>query len=133
MNFKGLTVGLALVSAFAFGMTSYAGDTAKPMLVKVHADRCGTCVRLESTWRRIEAELGDHAELLVLDVTDRETLEAARAAAQRFGISSFFDRYKSQTGIVGVLDPTGDTVAVLRGEQDFSRYEQALAEAARGS
>ena len=106
---------------------------AKPFVVKIHADWCGTCTKLNPTWMQIEKELGDQAQLVVFDVTDKATLDRSRAEANRLGLTEFFDSYKSKTGTIAVIDgSTHEPVSVMRGELDFAKYAAAVAEA-RGS
>lgn len=96
-------------------------------IVKVHADWCGTCTRLEPTWKQIEAKLGDRAELVVFDVTDRDSVAAARAEADRLGLRAVFDAHKSRTGTIAIVDgKSGEVVEAFKGELDFAKYESAL-------
>jgi thiol-disulfide isomerase/thioredoxin len=106
-----------------------AGSPGKPMIVKIHADWCGTCARLNSTFEELEARVGSDAEIVVLDVTDRTALEQSRARAQELGIVAFFEQYKGRTGTVGVLDASGKVVVVLSGETDPDKYVEALKKA----
>ncbi len=130
----GLLVFLALASGATAGSVSAAEDASKPFIVKIHADWCGTCTRMNPTFEALEAKLGDRARVVVLDVTDREAEARSTAEADRLGIRPFFDRYKGKTGTVGVLDGrTRDAVTVMKGETDVARYEAAVAAAAAGS
>ncbi len=129
-----LIFSLALLSAVsaqaADTAVSAAKDVSKPFVVKIHADWCGTCRMLEPTLTALDEKMGPSARVVVLDVTDRGTYAAAAAEAKRLGIESFFDRYKSRTGIVGVLDgSTREIIAVLSGELDITVYERALTQA----
>jgi len=110
--------------------TAEAAAAGQPYVVKVHADWCGTCRMLEPTWKQIENELAGDARIVVLDVTDREAVAASRKQAERLGLTTFFDRYKSQTGTIGVLDGDRQPVKVMKGTLEFAEYERAVAEAA---
>ena len=80
-----------------------------------------------------EQESGD-ARIVVLDVTDKQSLAASTAEADRLGIRSFFDANKSKTGTVAVLrGDTRETVTVITGETDVAVYQAALAEARNSS
>ncbi len=111
-----------------------AGDDAsKPFVVKIHADWCGTCTRLNSTMAQLDAESGERVRIVVLDVTDRQRVAASMAEAERLGITDFFAAYKSKTGTVGVLDgATREPVAVMKGETDVAAYQEAVDEASAG-
>ncbi len=133
----GLAVGLAALVAICFAVgPAGAGDPEKsmlandkPMIVKIHADWCGTCTRLEATFDELEKQIGSEARIVVLDVTDKAAVVRSAAEADRLGIREFFDSYKSKTGSVGVIDACGNTVSVMRGELDASKYVAALSKA----
>lgn len=127
-----LWAGLALPGWGRAAAPDPSHEPARPYIVKVHADWCGTCAMLEPTWRRIESEYRDRARLVVFDVTDRKRLAASRATAEVLGLEAFFDEYKSQTGTIAVLTAQKQTVAVLRGELDLAAYREAV-DAALGS
>jgi len=120
---------LAVLGLLLAGSPALAEEAPKPMVVKIHADWCGTCRHMNPTFEALEKELGDEARIVVLDVTDRETTARARVEAERLGIGVFFDRYKGQTGTVGVLDAGGSPVEVLKGETRTERYVAAVAKA----
>jgi thiol-disulfide isomerase/thioredoxin len=121
---------LALVAVVVLvGGPTRAESSGKPMVVKIHADWCGTCRKLEPTFAALERQLGDDASIVVLDVTDRPALERSRAEADRLGIRPFLDANQAKTGTVGVLDATGKPVKVLRGELDPAAYVAAVHEA----
>jgi thiol-disulfide isomerase/thioredoxin len=110
--------------------TLLAETSEKPIVVKVHADWCGSCTRLKPTWERIEERLGDQARLVVFDVTSKESLQEAKVKADQLGILEVFKEYKSRTGTIAVLDgETHRVVQVFKGEQDFTKYEKAVAQA----
>jgi thiol-disulfide isomerase/thioredoxin len=126
----------ALASALLVFATAHAAspvaddeDASKPFIVKIHADWCGTCTRMNPTFDALMKR--DDARIVVLDVTDREKVEAALAEAERLGIRDFFMEYRGKTGTVGVLrGDNREVVEVLRGETDVSVYESALSKAA---
>ncbi len=133
----GLAVGLAALVAICFAVgPAGAGDPEKsmmandkPMIVKIHADWCGTCTRLEATFDELEKQIGSDARIVVLDVTDKAAVARSAAEADRLGIREFFDAYKSKTGTVGVIDASGKTVSVMKGEMDPSKYVAAVKKA----
>jgi thiol-disulfide isomerase/thioredoxin len=116
-----------LLVAIAFGSPAVSSETAQPLFVKVHADWCGTCTKLEPTWSALQEEFGGEATFVVLDVTDRGKLAHAQAEADQLGIEAFFAAYKAKTGTIGILDAkTGDPIAVMKGETNVDRYREAL-------
>jgi thiol-disulfide isomerase/thioredoxin len=134
---RGLAFGLAALVALCFAVVPAGADHHeksvmkgdKPMIVKIHADWCGTCTRLETTFKELEQQIGSDARIVVLDVTDKAAVARSAAEADRLGIRDFFDSYKSKTGTVGVIDANGKTVSVLKGEMDPSKYVAAVQKA----
>lgn len=124
-----------LAAVFFAGLqvaTVQAEETAAttPLVVKIHADWCGTCTKLNPVMTQLEERVGPDARVVVLDVTDKAAVEASRAKADSLGISAFFDAYKGKTGTVGVLTAAGEPVDVFKGELSVDAYVAALAKAA---
>ncbi len=101
----------------------------KPTLVKIHANWCGTCQRIEGTWEKLKADYGDNANFVVFDVTDKEALAKSKAEAERLGLTTVLDQFKSRTGTIAVVGPDGETVNVFKGVSDPARYEDAIGQA----
>ena len=109
---------------------SASEDASRPFVVKIHADWCGTCRRLEGPLESLQDREGGNARYVVLDVTDPEAVAASLAEAERLGIRAFFERYQGGTGTVGVLHgATREPVSVLIGETDVAVYSEALRKA----
>lgn len=108
-------------------------EATVPLVVKIHADWCGTCVKLNPIMAELGEELGTTARLVVLDVTDKDAVAKSSAEAKALGISAFFDAYKSKTGTVAVLRPgTEEPVAVYKGELSKEPYLAAVEKALQG-
>jgi thiol-disulfide isomerase/thioredoxin len=124
--------GSLLLAAMAQGESavSAADDASKPFIVKIHADWCGTCTRMNPTFETLQQKYGSQTRIVVLDVTDKESLADAKAEADRLGIREFLDRNKSKTGTVGVLHGASrEAVVVMKGETDVAAYEAAISAA----
>ena len=117
-------LGLLLAAASAGSETT---APARPIVAKIHADWCGTCTRLETTWQELESRYGGDVRFVILDVTDRDSLSGAEAEADRLGIRAFFDTYKGRTGVIGIIDPATGEADVLKGELDAERYAAPIA------
>jgi thiol-disulfide isomerase/thioredoxin len=133
MTIKPRLAFLALAALmFLLAPTSLAGateSTDKPTIVKIHANWCGTCQRIEGTWDQLKATYGDNANFVVFDVTDKESVEKSKAEAQKLGLTGIFDEYKSRTGTIAVVGPDGETVTVFKGVSDPTRYDDAIGQA----
>ncbi len=129
----GLTLALAATATLAFGAAAaWAAhhEKAKPLVVKIHADWCGTCTRLNSTWEALQKEHGDGVQFVILDVTDRKATSRSQQMAESLGIVAIFDQYKSKTGTIAVVDgSTLQPVEVLKGEFDVAKYRPAIEKA----
>ncbi len=124
--FAVLAIVATAVSAGA-GEISAADDVSAPFIVKIHADWCGTCTRMDATFEELQTALGPQARIVVLDVTDREAVARSREEANRLGIAEFFEGNLSKTGTAAVLDgATREPVKVMKGETDVSVYTTAV-------
>ena len=124
-----VAIPLALVVGAGAGGARSASEKGDPVLylVKIHADWCRTCMRLQPLWTRLGEECGDSAQLIFFDVTDRETTAHSAGEAAGLGLGEFFDAHKSKTGTIAVIDAaTLETVAVFEGEMDFAKYQAVL-------
>ncbi len=111
--------------------TTASADTGadKPTVVKIHASWCGTCTRLEGTWKKLQDTYGDSANFVVFDVTDKAALEKSRAEAKRLGLTTVLDEFKASTGTIAVVGADGKTLEVFKGVSDPARYDEALGQA----
>ncbi|MBW2697598.1 MAG: hypothetical protein JRE70_14060, partial [Deltaproteobacteria bacterium] len=107
---------------------------AKPIVVKIHADWCATCKRLDAIWTQLDTDMGDQVQVVTLDVSDRVAFQESQATAKELGLEDFFQEYRSKTGTIAVLDCNSrEPVAVMNGELDLGKYREAIAEASRSS
>jgi thiol-disulfide isomerase/thioredoxin len=113
--------------ALSIGAATATAEPSTPLLVKVHADWCGTCTKLGPTWDSLQAEYGAGARFVVLDVTDRGASQSATEQAEQLGVGEFFSAHKSKTGTIAIFEPgSSEPVAVWKGELDAARYREVL-------
>lgn len=111
-----------------------ASNTARPYVVKLHAQWCAVCMVTKGVWTEIEKTYGNRVNLVVLDFTTDAKSEASKAEATRLGLSKFFDEYGGATGTIVVLDGrTKDVTASINGSRDFATYRSAIDAALSGA
>ncbi len=122
---------LMMIAVLGLGASqAFADASGDVTLVKIHADWCGTCLKLQDTWKDLKVEYGENVQFVVFDVTDKGAVAASRAEAERRGMVTVFDRYKSRTGTIAVVrNSTGEAVQVLKGEFDAAKYAAAIEKA----
>jgi thiol-disulfide isomerase/thioredoxin len=104
-----------------------AANTAKPYVVKLHAQWCAVCMVTKGVWSEIEKTYAGRVNLLVLDFTTEARAEASKAEATRLGLTKFFDEYGGATGTIVVIDGrTKDVAASINGSRDFATYRAAI-------
>lgn len=137
-----LVVGLLAAVLIASGLVLYvrnaapvvpalsaveAASTARPYVVKLHAQWCAVCMVTKDVWAQIDKTYGGRVNLLVLDFTTEAKTNASRAEAARLGLTKFFDEYGGATGTIAVLDGrTRDVTASINGSRDFAEYRAAI-------
>jgi hypothetical protein len=111
-----------------------AARTAKPYVVKLHAQWCAVCMITKGVWTEIEKTYGSRVNLVVLDFTTDAKAEASKAEATRLGLTKFFDEYGGATGTIVVLDGrTKEVTASINGSRDFAEYRTAIDAALAGA
>lgn len=106
---------------------SNARDPQSPLVVKIHADFCPTCIDLGPTWRALETRSGSGARLVVLDVTNEERFDRTVHIARYLGLTGFLKQNMEATGTIAVLDgETREPVAVFHGERNLAAYLAAI-------
>lgn len=118
-------------TALCLAAPAAADDAAgNPQVVKIHADWCGTCVKLNPTWEALREKHADSVDFIILDVTNDITRAAAENTAEQRGLDRVFETYGGRTGTVLVMRAAaGEPVAVLKGKTDVADYDEPIARA----
>jgi thiol-disulfide isomerase/thioredoxin len=99
----------------------------KPVVIDVFATWCPGCKNIEPTLSKLKKDYGDRANFVVLDVTDKKTMEAAKAKAEKLGLSKFLEANQSKTSTVAIVDPaTGNVLAVFQNNAEAGDYTKVL-------
>ena len=76
------------------------------LVVKFHADWCGNCVAMGSSFEDLQEKFkDDNIEFVKFDLTDKETTANADAKAKQIGISSILEDNR-KTGFILIIDNT---------------------------
>lgn len=128
-----LLAALALFVALGAAQADHhdeAASAGQPMLVKIHADWCGTCTRLNPTWEALQKRHGKEVDFVIFDVTDDATRAECERVAKERGLEALLETHGSRTGTIAVLGAGGgEPVAVIKGETDVDAYDAPLAKA----
>ncbi len=99
----------------------------KPVVVDVFATWCAGCKNIEGTLSQLRQDYGDRVNFVVLDVTNKTTVEETEALAAELGLSEFLAETKSKTSTVAIVDPaTGDILAIYKNNPNIDDYTQTL-------
>ena len=104
-----------------------AVNSAKPFVVKLHAQWCTVCMTTKGVWSQIEEAYAGRVHLVVLDFTNQANTDASEAEVKRLGLESLFDEYFGATGVIVVMDGrTKKISASIGGSRDFDEYRLAI-------
>ncbi len=99
----------------------------KPVVVDVFATWCAGCKNIAPTLTQLKQEYSDRVNFVVLDVTDKATLEETQAKAEKLGLGKFLEDTKSQTSTVAIVDPaTGNILAMFKNNPNQDDYTKIL-------
>ncbi|WP_416207923.1 TlpA family protein disulfide reductase [Coleofasciculus sp. LEGE 07092] len=99
----------------------------KPVVVDVFATWCASCKNIAPTLTQLKQEYSDQVNFVVLDVTDKATLEETQAKAEKLGLGKFLEDTKSKTSTVAIVDPaTGNILAMFKNNPNQDDYTQIL-------
>ncbi|MEQ9367579.1 MAG: thioredoxin domain-containing protein [Coleofasciculus chthonoplastes F3-SA18-01] len=99
----------------------------KPVVVDVFATWCAGCKNIAPTMTQLKQEYSDRVNFVVLDVTDKATLEETQAKAEKLGLGKFLEDTKSKTSTVAIVDPaTGNILAMFKNNPNQDDYTKIL-------
>ena len=121
-----MVIALVLASALALPAMSEKNQP-KIMIVKFHAEWCGTCTRLEPTLVELKEKFEKKPiQWVVLDLTDEKTQSKAAYLAESLGISNHLQENGRKTGSLRVLNAsTKELISTLT--KKMNKDEMALA------
>lgn len=99
----------------------------KPVVVDIYASWCPACQNIAPTLSELKEQYGDRVHFIVLDVSDRSATMQTETLAAQLGLSDFLNAYRSQTGMVAIIDPaTGNILAQHRNNANLSAYTSVI-------
>lgn len=96
-------------------------ETTQLLVVKFHADWCGSCVQLDEPLGTLQAEFGGQAvDFVRLDLTSDTTRVAAASRAERLGLQAVYGEHGKKTGFALLIDAqSGRVLGELRTSQSL--------------
>jgi thiol-disulfide isomerase/thioredoxin len=130
-----MTLGIVL-SLFQFAIAQeQAQDTNKPAViaVKFHADWCGSCKAMGSTFEELQAKFDTLPVLyVVLDHTREFNRKQSAYLAHTMGLDDVWAEYGGKTGFVLLIDgETKEVITKLTHQQNLKEMGTLLAEAVK--
>ncbi len=112
----------------AQAMPALSGELqGKPVVVNIYASWCPSCQRVEPTLSQLKQDYSGKANFVQFDVSDRGSSQASMNRAKQLGLSDFYQRNKSQTSLVAIVNPmTGAVIKEFRGNSNLKDYQMAL-------
>jgi len=99
----------------------------KPVLVEIYASWCPACQQVQPVLESVRDREGDAIHLVQFDVSTPASARRSAARADELGLGAFYRSHRSQTSLVGILDPgTGASVATFRAQTALSPYLTAI-------
>ena len=78
-------------------------DDKRPIVAIIAADWCPYCKRVDPVINDIRSSYSEKLNFVVFDVTNETTKAAAKANAEKLGLSEFYNNFKGKTSTVAVL------------------------------
>jgi thiol-disulfide isomerase/thioredoxin len=102
----------------------------KPVVVDIFATWCAGCKNIAPTLSQLKNDYADRANFVVLDVSDKSTVEQTTQVAKKLGLEQFLDTTKSKTSTVAIIDPaTGEILAMYKNNPTAADYTKVLDQA----
>ena len=104
-------------------------DDKRPVVAIVRADWCPYCTELEPKMAKLMAEYSETLNFVILDITNAETTNNARATAKAAGLADFFEKNKTKASTVAIFKDKKQvftTVHNTKNEDFIKAFESAI-------
>jgi len=100
-------------------------ESTQLLVVKFHADWCGSCVKLGPPLESLQASFaGQPVDFVRLDLTSDATRAAAQAQVTRLGLEKIFESYGNKTGFALIIDAaSGQVLGEIRASQEIGAMQ----------
>jgi len=100
-------------------------ESTQLLVVKFHADWCGSCVKLSPSLESLQANFaGQPVDFVRLDLTSDATRAAAQAQVARLGLEKIFEDYGNKTGFALIIDAaSGQVLGEIRASQELDAMQ----------
>ena len=104
-----------------------ASTNPPPLVVRIEAAWCPACHATQATFDKIKSEYAGKVQFVELDVTDATTAGRSQVVATRLGILDFYNRNKTSTSMVALIDPRTHAVrGTLYNDTNQTDYEHLI-------
>lgn len=99
----------------------------KPVVVDIYATWCPGCKNIAPTLSLLQQQYQGKVHFVKLDVTDRNTTQAAEKKAKQLGLAEFLSTHKAETSLVAIINPaTGEVLKQFRNNPNQADYKAIL-------
>jgi len=118
---------LLLATLFILAQNAFASDN--PLFVTITSKYCSTCKELDPVVEELKSKYDGKITFLKLDVSSKDSIEAAKNTANQYGISDFYEKNKMSIPRVGLFCTGAEkSEKSFLGEVNKGIYEEALSE-----
>jgi thiol-disulfide isomerase/thioredoxin len=118
---------LLLTTLFTFTQNAYASDN--PLFVTITSKYCSTCKELDPVVEELKSKYDGKITFIKLDVSSKDSIEAAKDTANQYGISNFYEKNKMSIPRVGLFCTGAEKPEKsFLGETNKEIYEEAVSD-----
>lgn len=106
------------------------GADARIQVVKMHADFCGSCVKLDEPYANLQSAFAgnDAVNFVKMDFTNEETKAATMKMAQALGLTDYAE--SGQLGVILVVDTqSGEVIKALKAKHSQEQMASVITNA----
>lgn len=96
-------------------------------MVEIYASWCPACQAIKPALESLRRKEGNAMHWIRFDVSNSASAKSSASQAKQLGLEEFFKRNRSQTSLVGIINPeTGSVVSTFRAQPKLDPYLKAI-------